>query len=49
MARSYGWPARPATGVSRYDGLAGHRYEAKALREGRQPAYLTFLRKHDAG
>lgn len=26
----------------------GTRYEAKALREGRKPAYLTFLRKPDA-
>ena len=27
-----------------YDGWPGTRYEAKALREGRRPAYLTFLR-----
>jgi tRNA (guanine-N7-)-methyltransferase len=27
-----------------YDGWNGTRYEAKALREGRQPAYLTFVR-----
>ena len=32
-----------------YPDWPGTRYEAKALREGRQPAYLTFLRKHDAG
>lgn len=27
-----------------YDGWPGTRYEAKALREGRVPAYLTFVR-----
>ncbi|MET3660548.1 tRNA (guanine(46)-N(7))-methyltransferase TrmB [Aquamicrobium ahrensii] len=27
-----------------YEGWPGTRYEAKALREGRSPAYLTFLR-----
>jgi tRNA (guanine-N7-)-methyltransferase len=27
-----------------YEGWPGTRYEAKALREGRTPAYLTFLR-----
>src|SRR5690606_37519195 len=27
-----------------YEGWPGTRYEAKALREGRPPAYLTFLR-----
>src|SRR5690606_2225100 len=27
-----------------YRGWPGTRYEAKALREGRRPAYLTFLR-----
>jgi tRNA (guanine-N7-)-methyltransferase len=32
-----------------YPDWPGTRYEAKALREGRQPAYLTFLRRHDAG
>ena len=32
-----------------YPDWPGTRYEAKALREGRQPAYLTFVRKHDAG
>jgi tRNA (guanine-N7-)-methyltransferase len=32
-----------------YPDWPGTRYEAKALREGRQPAYLTFLRSHDAG
>lgn len=28
-----------------YEGWPGTRYEAKALREGRRPAYLTFLRR----
>lgn len=28
-----------------WDGWAGTRYEAKALREGRKPVYLTFYRK----
>ena len=28
-----------------YQGWPGTRYEAKALREGRRPSYLTFLRK----
>ena len=28
-----------------YEGWPGTRYEAKAIREGRRPAYLTFLRK----
>jgi tRNA (guanine-N7-)-methyltransferase len=28
-----------------WDGWTGTRYEAKALRSGRRPAYLTFLRK----
>jgi|SRR6185312_2598400 len=27
-----------------FDGWPGTRYEAKAMREGRKPAYLTFLR-----
>ncbi len=27
-----------------YEGWPGTRYEAKAMREGRQPAYLTFMR-----
>lgn len=30
--------------TSAYDGWQGTRYEAKALREGRRPAYLTFRR-----
>lgn len=28
-----------------YEGWPGTRYEAKAVREGRRPAYLTFFRK----
>ncbi|MEO3384830.1 tRNA (guanosine(46)-N(7))-methyltransferase TrmB [Mesorhizobium sp. CAU 1741] len=28
-----------------YEGWPGTRYEAKALREGRRPAYLTFVRQ----
>lgn len=28
-----------------YEAWPGTRYEAKAIREGRQPAYLTFVRK----
>ncbi|TIO11894.1 MAG: tRNA (guanosine(46)-N7)-methyltransferase TrmB, partial [Mesorhizobium sp.] len=28
-----------------YEGWPGTRYEAKALRAGRRPAYLTFIRK----
>ena len=28
-----------------YEGWPGTRYEAKALREGRRPAYLTFVRR----
>lgn len=28
-----------------YEGWPGTRYEAKAIREGRPPAYLTFIRK----
>lgn len=28
-----------------YEGWPGTRYEAKAIREGRRPAYLTFIRK----
>jgi tRNA (guanine-N7-)-methyltransferase len=30
---------------SPYEGWPGTRYEAKALREGRQPSYLTFIRR----
>ena len=40
------WQAREATDWHRpYEGWPGTRYEAKAIREGRRPAYLTFIRK----
>jgi tRNA (guanine-N7-)-methyltransferase len=39
------WQAEDASGWNDpYLGWPGTRYEAKALREGRRPAYLTFLR-----
>jgi len=42
----FDWPARNASDWrTPYEGWPGTRYEAKALREGRTPAYLTFLRK----
>ena len=34
----------PATWAVPFEGWPGTRYEAKALREGRPPAYLTFTR-----
>lgn len=43
---AFDWPARNASDwQTPYEGWPGTRYEAKALREGRIPAYLTFLRK----
>lgn len=40
------WQARAADDWRLpYEGWPGTRYEAKALREGRAPAYLTFLRR----
>ena len=40
------WPAkRAADWHTPFDGWPGTRYEAKAFREGRCPAYLTFLRR----
>ncbi|AZO09903.1 MULTISPECIES: tRNA (guanosine(46)-N(7))-methyltransferase TrmB [unclassified Mesorhizobium] len=40
------WQANEASDWHRpYQGWSGTRYEAKALREGRRPAYLTFIRK----
>ena len=40
------WRAREAGDWRRpYPGWPGTRYEAKALREGRSPAYLTFRRR----
>jgi tRNA (guanine-N7-)-methyltransferase len=42
---AFEWTARvPADWYTPYPGWPGTRYEAKALREGRPPAYLTFLR-----
>lgn len=43
---SFDWQAN-AAGDWRapYEGWPGTRYEAKAIREGRTPAYLTFTRK----
>ncbi|TPN68101.1 tRNA (guanosine(46)-N7)-methyltransferase TrmB [Mesorhizobium sp. B1-1-1] len=39
------WQAAEAVDWHRpYDGWPGTRYEAKAVREGRRPAYLTFIR-----
>jgi tRNA (guanine-N7-)-methyltransferase len=38
-------PAGQGDWQTPWDGWTGTRYEAKALRGGRRPAYLTFLRK----
>lgn len=39
------WQAQDAADWHRpYEGWPGTRYEAKAIREGRRPAYLTFIR-----
>ncbi|MGA7385852.1 MAG: tRNA (guanine(46)-N(7))-methyltransferase TrmB [Methylocella sp.] len=38
-------PAGPGDWQMPWGGWTGTRYEAKALRAGRRPAYLTFLRK----
>jgi tRNA (guanine-N7-)-methyltransferase len=41
----FAWTAtRPADWLDPFPGWPGTRYEAKALREGRRPAYLTFER-----
>ncbi|TPN58183.1 tRNA (guanosine(46)-N7)-methyltransferase TrmB [Mesorhizobium sp. B1-1-4] len=41
----FAWQASEAVDWHRpYDGWLGTRYEAKAVREGRRPAYLTFIR-----
>ena len=49
-APDFTWTAERADDWRRpWEDFASTRYEAKALREGRQPAYLTFVRKHDAG
>jgi len=43
---AFAWQAAEAADWHRpYDGWPGTRYEAKAIREGRPPAYLTFIRK----
>ena len=43
---AFDWQARSALDWrSPYEGWPGTRYEAKAIREGRTPAYLTFLRR----
>ncbi len=43
---AFDWQARSADDWRRpYEAWPGTRYEAKALREGRTPAYLTFLRR----
>ncbi len=42
---SFEWLAKSGTDWSEpFEGWPGTRYEAKALREGRRPAYLTFRR-----
>jgi tRNA (guanine-N7-)-methyltransferase len=42
---AFEWQAEEASDWNDpYPGWPGTRYEAKALREGRRPAYLTFLR-----
>lgn len=42
---SFEWQASDADDWRKpYEGWPGTRYEAKALREGRTPAYLTFMR-----
>lgn len=42
---AFEWQAKDAGGWHRpYAGWQGTRYEAKAIREGRRPAYLTFRR-----
>ena len=44
MAASRGRRRIPSDWKTPYPGWPGTRYEAKALREGRTPAYLSFLR-----
>jgi tRNA (guanine-N7-)-methyltransferase len=40
------WPARTAgEWLTPWPDWPGTRYEAKALREGRRPVYLTFIRR----
>ncbi|MBV2142160.1 tRNA (guanosine(46)-N(7))-methyltransferase TrmB [Falsochrobactrum sp. TDYN1] len=43
---AFDWQAKgPADWNGAYEGWPGTRYEAKAFREGRRAAYLTFIRK----
>ncbi|AZN97773.1 tRNA (guanosine(46)-N7)-methyltransferase TrmB [Mesorhizobium sp. M9A.F.Ca.ET.002.03.1.2] len=43
---AFAWQAEEAADWHRpYEGWPGTRYEAKAVREGRRPAYLTFVRR----
>ncbi|PWL19460.1 tRNA (guanosine(46)-N7)-methyltransferase TrmB [Falsochrobactrum shanghaiense] len=43
---AFDWQAKgPADWNDAYEGWPGTRYEAKAFREGRRAAYLTFVRK----
>jgi tRNA (guanine-N7-)-methyltransferase len=43
---AFEWQAqRAADWHGAFDGWPGTRYEAKAMREGRKPAYLAFLRR----
>ncbi|RUW28486.1 tRNA (guanine(46)-N(7))-methyltransferase TrmB, partial [Mesorhizobium sp. M1E.F.Ca.ET.041.01.1.1] len=43
---NFAWQANEAADWhTPYEGWPGTRYEAKAIREGRRPAYLTFIRK----
>lgn len=43
----FDWPARSDRDwLEVWEGWPSTRYEAKALREGRSPAYYTFLRNH---
>lgn len=45
---AFAWQAESAEDWRRpYPGWPGTRYEAKAIREGRTPAYLTFVRVSD--
>lgn len=46
--RAFAWRAASADDWrTPYEGWPGTRYEAKAIREGRTPAYLTFTRERD--
>ena len=47
---AFEWQARSADDWRRpYEGWPGTRYEAKAVREGRTPTYLAFLRRQAGG